>query len=100
MGLIGADRAPSRGVFIFFASQAFGVMGERAWRKITGKRVSGLLGNLWVIFVIVVGGQISSESSVDHLVFGFGHLTYSMYFIKPTDGPEVALWVVLYCLLK
>lgn len=41
----------------FFIIQSFLVLGERAWSRMTGKRVGGWLGCLWVYFAIVVLGQ-------------------------------------------
>lgn len=44
-------------VVIFFASQGIFVLLERVWRRVTGKRVAGWPGLLWVYFVIMVLGQ-------------------------------------------
>ncbi|KAH9065491.1 hypothetical protein EDB87DRAFT_1077743 [Lactarius vividus] len=42
---------------LFFLMQGGSVIGERIWRKITGRRVGGLLGRLWVYFDIIILGQ-------------------------------------------
>lgn len=42
---------------IFFASQGPILIGERVWRKVTGRRVGGKLGRLWVYFVLFVLAQ-------------------------------------------
>ncbi|KAH9997972.1 membrane bound O-acyl transferase family-domain-containing protein [Russula vinacea] len=42
---------------LFFLMQGGSVIGERVWKKITGRRVDGLLGRLWVYFDIMILGQ-------------------------------------------
>ncbi|KAI0031067.1 hypothetical protein K488DRAFT_79290 [Vararia minispora EC-137] len=42
---------------LFFVLQGFSVIGERVWRIVTGRRVDGWLGTLWVYIDIVVFGQ-------------------------------------------
>lgn len=47
---------------LFFALQGVLVILERAWRQVTGKRVGGWMGLVWVYFVIGVLGQPMSKS--------------------------------------
>lgn len=42
---------------LFFASQGPVLIGERMWRKFTGRRVGGKLGRLWVYFFMFVLAQ-------------------------------------------
>jgi hypothetical protein len=42
---------------LFFLIQGGSVIGERLWKKVTGRRVDGLLGRLWVYFDIMILGQ-------------------------------------------
>jgi hypothetical protein len=42
---------------LFFLVQGGSVIGERVWKKVTGRRVDGLLGRLWVYFDIMILGQ-------------------------------------------
>ncbi|KII90963.1 hypothetical protein PLICRDRAFT_39539 [Plicaturopsis crispa FD-325 SS-3] len=42
---------------VFFTLQGPLLIAERAWRVVTGRRVGGLFGRLWVYFCIVVLGQ-------------------------------------------
>ena len=42
---------------VFFLLQGGSVIGERVWKKVTGRRVEGLLGRLWVYFDIMILGQ-------------------------------------------
>jgi Membrane bound O-acyl transferase family len=42
---------------LFFLLQGGSVIGERIWKKTTGRRVDGLLGRLWVYFDIMILGQ-------------------------------------------
>ncbi|KAI9443128.1 hypothetical protein H4582DRAFT_1922575 [Lactarius indigo] len=42
---------------LFFLMQGGSVIGERIWRKTTGRRVGGFLGRLWVYFDIIILGQ-------------------------------------------
>jgi hypothetical protein len=42
---------------LFFLLQGGSLIGERIWKKVTGRRVDGLLGRLWVYFDIIVLGQ-------------------------------------------
>jgi len=44
-------------VFLFFFSQGLLVIGEHLWRKVTGRRVGGLWGHVWVLAVIFIGAQ-------------------------------------------
>lgn len=45
----------------FFVGQAVGVALERAWYKVTGRKISGWMGTVWVWVWIVGGGQWCSE---------------------------------------
>jgi hypothetical protein len=42
---------------LFFLMQGGSVIGERIWKKVTGHRVDGFLGRLWVYFDIIILGQ-------------------------------------------
>jgi hypothetical protein len=42
---------------LFFLLQGGSVIGERVYKKVTGRRVDGLLGRLWVYFDIMILGQ-------------------------------------------
>jgi Membrane bound O-acyl transferase family len=42
---------------LFFLLQGGSVIGERIWKKVTGRRVDGFLGQLWVYFDIIILGQ-------------------------------------------
>ena len=42
---------------LFFLMQGGSVIGERIWRKTTGRRVGGFLGRMWVYFDIIILGQ-------------------------------------------
>ncbi|KAJ6455742.1 hypothetical protein C8R45DRAFT_1035543 [Mycena sanguinolenta] len=44
-------------VTLFFAAQGPLLIGERLWRQVTGKRVGGTFGRLWVYLVMFVGAQ-------------------------------------------
>lgn len=46
---------------LFFVAQAFGIGLERAWRGITGRRVGGWAGRVWVWLCVVGGIQWCSE---------------------------------------
>lgn len=46
---------------LFFLLQGGAVIGERLWRRWTGRRVGGWFGTLWVYFDIVILGQPLSE---------------------------------------
>ena len=51
-------------VTLFFVGQAIAVLGERVWYKVTGRKVQGWIGLIWVYFCIMVLGQPCSEHSV------------------------------------
>ncbi|TFY63962.1 hypothetical protein EVG20_g6107 [Dentipellis fragilis] len=42
---------------VFFMMQGFSVIGERIWRMVTGRRVGGFFGRVWVYFDIVILAQ-------------------------------------------
>ncbi|KAI0043453.1 hypothetical protein FA95DRAFT_1563311 [Auriscalpium vulgare] len=42
---------------VFFLLQGGAVIGERVWRRVTGRRVGGFLGRLWVYFDLFVLAQ-------------------------------------------
>ena len=42
---------------LFFLLQGGSVIGERIWKKVTGRRVDGVLGRMWVYFDIMILGQ-------------------------------------------
>lgn len=42
---------------LFFILQGGSVIGERIWKKVTGRRVDGFPGRLWVYFDIIILGQ-------------------------------------------
>ncbi|KAJ7147049.1 hypothetical protein C8R43DRAFT_538601 [Mycena crocata] len=44
-------------VTLFFAAQGPILIGERLWRKITGRRVGGPIGRLWVYFIMFIAAQ-------------------------------------------
>ena len=44
-------------VVLFFTSQALLLLLEKLWRRVTGKRVGGIFGRLWVYFCIFVMAQ-------------------------------------------
>ncbi|KAJ7134718.1 hypothetical protein C8R44DRAFT_870321 [Mycena epipterygia] len=44
-------------VTLFFAAQGPILIGERVWRQVTGRRVGGLIGRLWVYFIMFVAAQ-------------------------------------------
>ena len=56
-------------VVIFFAVQGVFVLLERVWKQVTGKRVGGWPGRVWVYFVIMVLGQPMGRSSFDRSAF-------------------------------
>ncbi|KAI0056101.1 hypothetical protein BV25DRAFT_1832567 [Artomyces pyxidatus] len=47
---------------LFFLVQGGAVIGERVWRRMTGRRVGGFLGRLWVYFDIIVLAQPMVDS--------------------------------------
>ncbi|KAJ7459943.1 hypothetical protein FB451DRAFT_566844 [Mycena latifolia] len=44
-------------VTLFFAGQGPLLIGERLWRQVTGRRVGGRFGRLWVYFVMFIAAQ-------------------------------------------
>ncbi len=61
----------------FFAGQVGLLIAERVWRKLTGKKVGGLWGRLWVYFVVFIGAQIVGKCTYLFLVLLdlFNHLS-------------------------
>ncbi|KAF8627404.1 hypothetical protein AX17_006219 [Amanita inopinata Kibby_2008] len=56
------DRGLDWGGFVFFAIQGPVLLIERLWRLVTGRRVCGWPGRLWVYTVIFVCGQTLTDS--------------------------------------
>lgn len=49
-------------VLLFFVAQAFGILGEKMYRAVTGKRVGGWGGTLWgAIFLLGIGQMCSKR---------------------------------------
>ncbi|KAJ7043077.1 hypothetical protein C8F04DRAFT_29225 [Mycena alexandri] len=49
-------------VTLFFAAQGPILIGERLWRRITGRRVGGRIGRMWVYFVMFIAAQPMIDS--------------------------------------
>ncbi|KAJ7150325.1 hypothetical protein C8R46DRAFT_1124626 [Mycena filopes] len=49
-------------VTLFFAAQGPILVGERLWRRVTGRRVGGRVGRLWVYFVMFIAAQPMVDS--------------------------------------
>ncbi|KAF9485778.1 hypothetical protein BDN70DRAFT_870654 [Pholiota conissans] len=56
------DRGFDRNPIIFFGSQGFVLLIERAWKRTTGRPVSGPWGRLWVYFIMLVCAQPTVNS--------------------------------------
>jgi hypothetical protein len=59
---------------LFFAAQTGLLAGERVWRKVTGRKVGGWLGRLWVYFVIFVLSQPMGECII-YLIYSGLHIS-------------------------
>jgi hypothetical protein len=46
---------------VFFIGQAALLIGERLWKKLSGRKVAGLWGRIWVYLVIFIGPQMMGE---------------------------------------
>ncbi|KAI0670537.1 hypothetical protein C8Q78DRAFT_1191645 [Trametes maxima] len=51
-------------VIVFFVSQAFGVLGEKLFKSITGKKIGGWGGTVWASIFVLGIGQICTDSWV------------------------------------
>ncbi|KAM6494377.1 hypothetical protein JOM56_010738 [Amanita muscaria] len=60
--MIAMDRGLDLGGFVFFATQGPVLLLERLWRKVTGRRVGGWPGRLWVYAVVFIPGQALTDS--------------------------------------
>ena len=56
-----ARRGFDYNTLVFFASQGPVLMLERLWKRITGRRVGGWVGMLWVYFILFAGAQPMSK---------------------------------------
>jgi len=50
-------RGFDRNITLFFVGQAAATLGERVWYKVTGRKVQGWTGLIWVYFCIMILGQ-------------------------------------------
>lgn len=55
----------------FFVGQAFAVLSERIWYKVTGKKVQGWIGLIWVYFCIMILGQPCSKHISADFLYSF-----------------------------
>src|ERR1700712_3871734 len=62
---IGPGKMPGWACIGFFMAQSVGMMVERVFRAVTGRRVGGWMGTIWVWCWIVGGGQLCSELSFE-----------------------------------
>lgn len=53
-------------VLLFFLGQGIAILLERTWRLVTGRRVGGWAGRVWVYFCIMILGQSCSEPQISH----------------------------------
>lgn len=60
IGLAVAGRDVDHRVTVFFLLQAFGITLEKAFRKVTGRRVGGVLGIVWAMIFVLGFGQMCS----------------------------------------
>lgn len=60
IGLTVAGRDVDHRVTVFFLLQAFGITLEKAFRKVTGRRVGGVLGIVWAMIFVLGFGQMCS----------------------------------------
>jgi len=61
----GTGSTPGWPTILFFTAQSMGLGAERVWKALTGKRVGGWWGNLWVWLWIGVFGQWCSKSPLE-----------------------------------
>lgn len=73
----------------FFVGQAFAVLGERIWHKVTGRKVQGWIGLVWVYFCIMILGQPCIDSWYYR---GLGGTILIPSFLSPTRH---FLWPIL-----
>jgi Membrane bound O-acyl transferase family len=80
-------------ITLFFVWQAIGVILERVWKNVTGYRVRGWAGLVWVYFFLIVLGQPCGE-----LLYTCMHFSITFFFLqKPMhgfleDSAEVSLY--------
>jgi len=49
-------------VTLFFVLQGVGIILENAWKRLTGRRVSGVVGWVWTAFFVLVLGQMAMDA--------------------------------------
>ena len=62
VGLLVAGRSMDHRVTLFFVLQAAGIAIEKLFRRLTGRRVGGVLGTIWAMLFILGIGQMCSGS--------------------------------------
>ncbi|KAH9901231.1 hypothetical protein C8Q73DRAFT_723112 [Cubamyces lactineus] len=70
VGLLVAGKEFDVNVIMFFLLQAIGILLERAFQAISGKKVGGIFGVLWAAIFIVGSGQICTESWISRGIGG------------------------------
>ncbi|KAG8895054.1 hypothetical protein FRB99_000792, partial [Tulasnella sp. 403] len=77
----------------FFVAQGFGVIFERLFRQITGRKVEGLLGNLWVIAFLLITVQPFATVWINR---GLPRTTLPKHPDLPGQGHTRAIYVGAY----
>jgi hypothetical protein len=67
----------------FFLLHATLMLGERVWRYVTGRRVGGWLGAVWVYFAIIVLGQNMGMCIVPKFLKNIINMHYYSRFLAP-----------------
>lgn len=69
-------------VLIFFTLQAPVLIMERMWKRLTGRRVGGLMGRIWVYSILFIGAQpMSMSSSYNSCSFYCSHVPSHSQFM-------------------
>ena len=95
LGSVAMGRAWDGRVVWFFLLHGSLVILERMWRKVSGKRVGGIYGTLWVYFWVIGVGQFCGESKKSDYHFDMrlttlcsGRLAYEGSCRRTCDSPS------------
>ncbi|KAI0670536.1 hypothetical protein C8Q78DRAFT_1036725 [Trametes maxima] len=88
-GLVVAGKEPDSRVLLFFLIQAGGILMEKAFMAMSGRKIGGIFGIVWAALFVVGAGQICTESWFSRGIGGAISIPPPLSVIRVTILPLV-----------